>query len=99
MRYTFEWDPAKAKRNQRKHGIAFDRAAEVFLDPLSLSVADEEHSEREQRWASLGRDRRGTLLVVIHTFSETSVDECKIRIISARKATQREKTHYEGVQP
>jgi hypothetical protein len=41
LRYTFEWDPIKAKGNLRKHRISFDRAAEVFLDPLAISIFDE----------------------------------------------------------
>lgn len=49
LRYTFEWDPIKAKENLRKHRISFDRAAEVFLDPLAVSIVDEEHSEQEER--------------------------------------------------
>ena len=49
MRYTFEWDPTKAKENLRKHRISFDRAAEVILDPLAVSIFDEEHSEHEER--------------------------------------------------
>jgi uncharacterized protein len=59
LRYTFEWDPIKAKENLRKHRISFDRAAEVFLDPRAISISDEEHSEHEERWVSLGKDRRG----------------------------------------
>lgn len=99
MRYTFEWDPIKAKENLRKHRISFDRAAEIFLDPLVISIVDEEHSEHEERWVSLGKDRRGSLLILIHTFLEVSAEECKIRIISARKASKRETRQYEGIEP
>jgi len=99
LRYTFEWDPVKAKANLRKHRISFDLAAEVFLDPLAVSIVDEEHSEHEERWVSLGRDRRGSVLILIHTFLEVSAGECKIRIISARKATKRETRQYEETQP
>jgi uncharacterized DUF497 family protein len=98
LRYTFEWDPSKASGNLRKHGVSFDRAAEVFLDPNALSIFDEEHSEREERWISLGRDRQGSVLVLIHTFLEVSADECKIRIISARQANRREIRQYEEPQ-
>ncbi len=97
LRYTFEWDPIKATENLRKHRISFDRAAEVFLDPLAISVFDEEHSEHEERWVSLGKDRSGSVLIVIHTFLEISAAECKIRIISARKATKRETRQYEEI--
>jgi uncharacterized DUF497 family protein len=99
LRYTFEWDPIKAKENLRKHRISFDRAAEVFLDPLAVSIVDGEHSEREERWVSIGKDRRGSILILIHTFLAVSAEECKIRIISARKATKREKRQYEEMQP
>ncbi|MGH7950086.1 MAG: BrnT family toxin [Candidatus Binataceae bacterium] len=98
VRYTFDWDPIKGKQNLRKHRISFDRAAEVFLDPLALSIIDEEHGEHEERWVTMGRDRRGSLLILIHPFLEISPEECKVRIISARKATKREKGQYEGIQ-
>jgi uncharacterized protein len=75
LRYTFEWDPIKAKRNLWKHRVGFDRAAETFLDPLAVSIVDREHIEAEERWVTVGRDRRGSLLVLIHTFSETSAEE------------------------
>ncbi len=75
LRYTFEWDPIKAKRNQRSHGISFERAAELFLDPLAASVFDEEHSEAEERWVTIGRDGGGRVLILVHTFSEVSAEE------------------------
>ncbi len=99
MRYTCEWDPIKAKENLRKHRISFDRAAEVILDPLAVSIIDEEHSEQEQRWATIGKDRRGSVLILIHTFLEVSPEECRIRIISARKANKREIRQYEETRP
>ncbi len=68
MQYNFEWDPAKAKRNLRDHKISFERASQVFLDLNMLSIEDEEHSEEEDRWLTLGRDKSGILLVVHHTF-------------------------------
>ena len=95
MRYTFEWDPIKAQENLRKHRISFDRAAEVFLDPRAISIFDEEHSEQEERWVSLGKDRRGSVLILIHTFLQISAGEGKIRMISARKANKREARQYE----
>ena len=97
LRYTFEWDPIKARENLRKHRISFDRAAEVFLDPLAISIADEKHSEPEERWVSLGKDRRGSVLILIHTFLEVSAGEYKIRIISARKANKRETRQHEEI--
>ena len=64
-------------------------------DPLALSVYDTEHSETEERWASIGRAEDGKLLVVIHTFEETSATSATVRIISAREATRRERENYE----
>jgi uncharacterized DUF497 family protein len=95
LRYNFEWDPAKAKDNLRKHRVSFERAAELFLDPLAVSILDLEHGEEEERWVTMGTDSQGILLVVIHTFAEASAEEWKIRVISARRATRREAKHYE----
>ena len=68
--HQFEWDPVKAFRNAREHGVSFERAATVFLDPGTMSIFDNEHSEEEERWITLGLDRAGVLLVVCHTFRE-----------------------------
>jgi hypothetical protein len=67
---------------------------EVFLDPFMVSIEDEEHSEEEDRWVTLGRDKNSVLLVIIHTFREIDPDNCSIRLISARKATKRESKQY-----
>lgn len=95
MRYNFEWDPSKARRNLQKHKIGFENAAEVFLDPLALSIFDGEHSGREERWITLGKDSTGITLVVVHTFKEESEGQCNIRVISARRATRKERKQYE----
>ena len=95
MRYNFEWDPAKAKRNSRQHQVSFERATTVFNDVNQLSIFDEIHSDDEDRWLTLGLDRNGILLVVAHTFRETNNSNISIRIISARKATQTEIYQYE----
>ena len=80
--------------NYRKHGISFDRASTIFLDPLALSLFDAAHSKVEERWITLGVDQTGTLLVVSHTFLGLSQRKARIRIISARKATKKEKQDY-----
>jgi hypothetical protein len=95
LRYTFDWDRTKAKQNLRKHRISFEMAAEIFQDASAISVFDEEHSDEEERWVTLGKDSRGRTLVVVHTFSTVSAQEAKIRVISARKAATREVTQYE----
>lgn len=93
--YTFEWDPNKAVANRRKHGISFEQASTVFRDRLMLSIPDEEHSEQEERWVTLGHSEDGRLLVVIHTYQEVHEQEAVIRIISVREATKPERQHYE----
>lgn len=95
--YNFEWDPAKAKVNFKKHGVSFEQATAVFRDPRALSVYDQEHDDQEDRWVTLGWPDTGPLLVVCHTFVETSGDpEITLRIISARKATRAEQEEYEA---
>lgn len=99
MQYNCEWDPEKARQNLSKHRVAFEKAAEVFLDPLSISIFDDEHSIEEERWVTMGRDKGGVILVVIHTFAMQGRDKRKIRIISARKATRKETRQYESETP
>ena len=94
FQYQFEWNPVKARRNLKDHGVAFERAATVFLDPEALSEFDEEHSEDEDRWVTLGLDRTGSLLVVCHTYREEAAVGARIRLISARKATRNEAKQY-----
>ena len=96
MLYSFEWDPHKAKQNVRKHNVAFERAAEIFIDPMAISLYDEEHSRDEDRWITIGKNYSDDVLVVIHTFREEDSNTCKIRVISARKATKKEFRQYEG---
>ena len=93
--YEFEWDPNKARDNLRKHGVAFDRAATIFLDPEALSDFDEEETADEDRWITLGLDRTGLLLVVCHTYREETKTSARIRLISARKPTKNEAKQYE----
>lgn len=93
--YAFEWDPAKAAENLAKHRVAFEAAATVLRDPLALSVYDSEHSQAEERWATMGHSEDGKLRVVIHTFLQTSPTAATVRIISAREATRRERESYE----
>lgn len=94
MQYNFEWDHVKAKSNLQKHNINFERAAEIFLDPFMLSQFDDEHSEKEDRWITIGKDRNNIAIVVIHTFKEIDSDNSTIRIISARRATKKENKQY-----
>ncbi len=95
FQYTFEWDPKKAASNRRKHGIGFEQATLVFSDSLALSIYDEEHSETEERWITLGKTV-SDVLVVVHTYREIHDNETLIRIISARTATNHEQQQYEA---
>lgn len=95
MQYNFEWDPRKTKANITKHGISFEQAAKIFLDALHIAVFDDEHSETEERWVTIGKVGNGELLVVSHTFVEHEDHTVTVRIISARMATQHEQRQYE----
>ena len=85
--YDFEWDAAKARTNLRKHGVSFRAATAVFYD--------DEHSEHEERWVTLGRTGNGQYLVVVHTVAQVGATEVHIRIISARAADRQERQDYE----
>ena len=65
MEYNFEWDPAKAKLNANKHGVTFEQAVGVFEDLMALTIFDEENSEGEDRWVTLGQAKGEHYLVVI----------------------------------
>jgi hypothetical protein len=93
--YEFEWDPTKALSNVRKHGISFEQSATVFLDALALTVYDAMSSQDEERWFTLGFDAGGRLLAVAHTYREIAPGHARVRIISARRATRRERRSYE----
>jgi uncharacterized DUF497 family protein len=95
MHYNFEWDSAKARCNFTKHGVTFNEAAEIFLDPLQITIEDDEHSQNEERWITLGNTKAQSLHLVVHTFMTYSKDEVTIRMISARPATRYERKQYE----
>jgi uncharacterized protein len=89
------WEPLKAQSNLVKHGVSFAQAASVLLDPLALTVFDAAHSQDEERWFTLGTSSDGKLLALSHTYQASSPLEVKVRIISAREATRRERQQYE----
>jgi uncharacterized protein len=97
MYYNFEWDNRKAKTNQTKHGVSFQQAATVFLDPRMLVLYDREHSDYEERWITVGNDHRGLVLTVCHTYTQEAEQTALIRIFSARKATAHETQHYQEI--
>jgi len=86
----FEWDEKKALTNLKKHGVSFNEAITVFHDPLSLTVADQSHSETEHRFLDIGISEQGRLLVVSYTERAS-----RIRIISSRQALPAERKIYE----
>jgi len=94
MEYHFDWDVSKAASNFLKHGVRFEQAATVFLDPRAISIFDTDHSDDEDRWMTLGISATGGLLVVNHTFVSTDHGAVAVRIISSRKATTRETKQY-----
>ncbi|MBC8453578.1 BrnT family toxin [PVC group bacterium] len=94
MRYDFAWDPNKAKGNRIKHGVNFEQAATVFQDPRAATIYDDEHSDYEDRWITLGVSSSGGLITVFHTFNEIDNEHAQIRIFSCRKATDEQKQQY-----
>jgi len=94
--YRFEWDEAKAAANERKHDVSLELGSSIFYDPRLLTVADLEHGETEERWFSVGIARNGAVLSVVYLWTEVDPAVIKIRLISARKATQAERRQYQG---
>lgn len=86
----FEWNAAKARTNLRKHGVSFEEAATVFLDPMALTFADPDHSVEEEREITVGLSVRQRAVLVIHCQRGE-----RTRVISARKATRKERIQYE----
>lgn len=90
MALIFEWDPGKARANLQKHGVSFEEASTVFADPISITIRDPDHSTGEVRYIDIGHSKSGNLLVV--SFTERGR---RIRVITARFATRRERRVYE----
>ena len=93
-----EWDENKNRSNQRKHGVSFEEAAQVFFDPLHASEQDR-IEDGERRWQAIGMTAGLTLLVVAHTTTDHDEEGRAaeiIRIISARRAERNERRRYEG---
>ena len=86
----FEWDPAKDRLNRARHRVTFEEAASVFGDPLAWTIDDPDHSQRENRYLTTGMSGRARVVIVSHTYRAH-----RIRIISARLATNVERHVYE----
>jgi hypothetical protein len=90
MKLIFEWDEIKSKANFKKHKVSFDEGKTIFNDPFLFTVLDKAHLTDEERYISMGLSTTGQILVLTHTDRRG-----KIRIISCRKATTRERRFYE----
>ena len=86
----YEWEAEKAKANLRKHGVSFEEAATIFLDPLAVTFPHPHPSHEEEREITIGHSTRGQVVFVAHCRRED-----RTRVISARKATRRERKQYE----
>ena len=86
-----EWDGSKAAANVQKHRVSFDEAVTIFYDPLAATFPDPDHSDDESRFVTVGYSARGRLLVVCHVERGEAT-----RLISARRATTRERKRHEG---
>ncbi len=93
---SFEWDIVKASTNKKKHGVSFEEAKTVFLDPNARVIADPDHSDKEERFVILGFSERLRILVVCHCYRK---EDSVIRIISARKAEKHEREKYKEQLP
>jgi uncharacterized DUF497 family protein len=86
----FDWNPQKARTNRTKHGVSFEEAATTFADPRLTEPIEDESSPDERRWIVFGESSRGGVLRVVYPERGT-----KLRLISARKATPRQRQVYE----
>jgi len=87
---NYEWDAKKAKTNLRKHGVSFEEAATVFLDPLAITFPDPDHSDEEARELTIGSTTKNRVVFVSHCPRGD-----RTRIIGARRTTRKERKQYE----
>ena len=92
-KFSFVWDERKDRQNQKKHGVSFEEAQSVFFDDAAREFFDPDHSEDEERFLLVGRSYRLRVLLICHCYRESGN---VIRIISARRATNRERAVYHG---
>jgi len=90
----FEWSDDKNALNMKNHSVSFEEAKEVFSDPMHISKLDHRFEYFEERWITLGMSQKENILVVANMFFDENGEEI-IRIISARKANQKERIFYE----
>ena len=101
LHIQFEWDLEKEKINIAKHKLSFTDACHVFADIFQLNLFDERHSDDEDRWAVIGEIPVMKIVVVVHTIRQgyDDDDDARVRIISARKATKKEREAYLARRP
>jgi uncharacterized DUF497 family protein len=92
----FEWDIDKAASNVQKHGVSFEEASTIFVDPLARTELDEEHSQNEERFATIGISSSARMLVAWHTERLADDGELVVRLIGARRPTPTERRFYES---
>lgn len=88
------WDEDKNRESRKKHGIDFKELSEIFDDPLHISILDKRFDYFEERWITIGATKKGKVLVVGHLYFIEEENE-HIKIITARKATRKEREQYE----
>ena len=91
----YEWNSGKAAQNKRKHGVSFEEAITVFLDPLAITFDDPDHSIGERRFITIRTSTSQRLLFVAHA----DIDEDRVRMISARATTRHETHAYQERDP
>lgn len=91
------WDEKKNKANIKNHGVSFDEAKEILDDPFHISILDTRFDYSEERWISLGSTTKGKIIVMAYAYYLSENVEERIRIITARKATKKEREQYEEV--
>jgi uncharacterized DUF497 family protein len=94
---NFNWDNKKNALNVKKHKISFKEAAQIFDDPLHISLLDKRFDYFDERWITMGMTQKGNVIVVGHLYYLTEDGEEGIRIITARKATRKERKDYEKI--
>jgi uncharacterized protein len=97
--YEFEWNRSKASANLSKHEVDFGIAASVFKDAMAATIFDDDHSDNEERWITIGKDEQNRYVIVVHTFQEIEPNRALVRIISARRPTKTEVSQYEEMLP
>jgi len=95
IKYEFDWDENKAKTNFAKHKVSFDEGRTIFTDSFLITISDDEHSDREERFISIGKSTSQKVLLVVHLEKHIKLNHVLIRIISCRKATTIERKIYE----